>query len=237
MQVIYSSWKHRNRGMSNDRWSERKVMARSKKPVRFTLSFTLIHQRSGCAWTSSERWRRFQYAKMKDAYRGTAWTKVRAHHQGTQSNRRLVRTKSTERETARESGRRRAWEAITACPGDRFYLLGKQEVPGGFQQGGDRTGSATLWDGPNGWQSKDAHEGIHGGGWGHILGMIWKRYELDSRQWNEHEGCDASSEVKEEQTGLTWPLNVLVCSGKGRVHNHGYFESERIRDDIMSRKR
>lgn len=138
MQVIYSSWKHRNRSMSNDRWSGRKVMASSKQLVTFTRkSFTLIHRRSGCIWGSSERWRRLPYVKMKGADREMAWAKVRALYQRTQSNGDWSEHSICARaqwEMTGESGRRR-WEAITAGQGDRSYLLGKQEVPGGFRQG------------------------------------------------------------------------------------------------------
>lgn len=43
--------------------------------------------------------------------------------------------------------------------------------------------------------------------------VFWVWSERDTN-WthgsgNEHEGSDASSEVKEEQTGFTWRLNVL----------------------------
>ena len=118
-----------------------KQMASSKKPMLFTLrSFTLIHQRSGCIWGSSERWRRFQHVKMMEAHGGTAGPKVRAaHHRDMESHGDgsehsiCVRARW---ERARESGRRRGWEAAIAGQRDRFYLPGEQEVPRSFRQGG-----------------------------------------------------------------------------------------------------
>ena len=171
-------------------------------------SFTFIHQRPGCIWGSSARWRRFQYV-MKEAYRGNSMSKGNSTLSGDVELWRLVRTQhlcwSTVREGWRVGWEERAegsdcclrWQVLSSRQGGGYWRL--------LTKGVKKLVVLLQEMYRMGCKAKDEPDQEDG-----VIFYAWFERGVNGADdnGNENEGSDTSDEVKKEQT-RSWQLNTL----------------------------